>query len=149
MSGAWIRPRLVPAASTTSHRDDLHAPIITFTLALGDDAFELRQGQVHHAPIARAHRLEGDDLPVAHGLLAQPARHAGERVLTPAAVTVRVHADVATLDAGAVHGAVHDELERREHLALLADDAPGIRPGDDDLDVVALGVWPLQPHGAL
>src|SRR5690606_18419492 len=72
-----------------------------------------------------------------------------ERVFPPAPVAVGVDADVAALDAGAVHGAVHDELERRQHLALLADDAAGVGPGDDDVDVVAVRVGPLQPHMAV
>src|SRR5262249_54951447 len=41
------------------HRDDLHPPPLPFAVALGDDAGEFRKGEVHDAPVAGAHRLEG------------------------------------------------------------------------------------------
>src|SRR4051812_20037074 len=108
------------ATSTATDGNNLDATIVSLALALGHHTLELGEGQVNHATVAGAHRLERDDLPVAHGLLAEAARHAGQRIFTAAAVAVGVHADVTALDARPVHGAVHDELQRGEHLALLA-----------------------------
>src|SRR5688572_1785946 len=82
------------ARSAPSHGNDLDATIVAFTLALGHHALELGQCQVNHPSIARAHGLEGDDLAVAHRLLTEAARHAGQRVLPPAAITVGVDAHV-------------------------------------------------------
>src|SRR5262245_48451511 len=133
------------ARSAAAHGNNLHPAIVSFAFALGDHTLELREREVHHTAVARAHGLERDDLTITHGLLAQAARHARQRVLTAAAVTVGIHAHVAPLDAGPVHRAVHDELKRGQHLTLLADDAPGVRTGDDDVNVVAIRVWPLEP----
>src|SRR6478752_2804565 len=63
---------------TTAHRDDLYPAIVTFAVATGDHAFELGQGQVHHAPIARVHRFEGDNLAFFDGLTAEALGHSGQ-----------------------------------------------------------------------
>src|SRR6185436_15888831 len=96
--------------SAAPHGDDLDSSIITLALALGDDPVELGERQVHHPTISGAHGLEGDDLAVADRLPPQPARHVRQRVLPAAAITVRVHAHVAALEARPIHRTIDDEL---------------------------------------
>src|ERR1041385_1280634 len=104
---------------SASNGDYLHAPIVPFAFALGDDAFELGERQVNDAAIAWVHRLERDDFSFVHGLLAEPARHGRERVVAPAAVSLGVDGDVTAVEAGPIHDAVRQILNCSEHLALF------------------------------
>ena len=113
---------------STANRDDLNAARLALTVALRDHTWILREGEMHHATILGAHRLEGDDLSFVDGLLAEALSHAGERVFSAGAVPFRVDDHVAPRLRGPVHDAVRKKLQRGESLAFLADDASGISP---------------------
>ena len=102
------------------------------------------------APIARAHRLEGDDLAVVHRLLAEAARHRGEGVLAALGVALGVDEDVPARQPRAVDDAIDEVLERGEGLPLLADDPTGIGALDLEADVaLVVGLSRLgEVHGA-
>src|SRR5207248_10657649 len=87
-------------------RDDLHPPRVPFARALRAQPRELGESEVHHAPLARAHGIEGDDLALANGLLAELERDRREPTLTTRAVSLDVEHDVATPDRPAVHHAI-------------------------------------------
>src|SRR6185503_7781833 len=83
----------------------------------------------------RIHRLEGDDLALLHGLFAEAARHAGERVVATASIAFGVDQDVTLFDAGTIDHSMGEVLERGQDLPLLADHASRIRSGDLDVDL--------------
>src|SRR5512132_3012417 len=120
----------------TANGDDLDAARLALAVALGDDAGELGEREVHDPAVLRVHGLEGDDLTLFDGLLAEAAGHRGERVLAPGAVALGVDDHVTAALAGAVDDAVREELERRERLALLADHPAGVLALDLEADVL-------------
>src|SRR5450432_1187035 len=146
-----VRAGRAGRASIPANRNDLYPSVVALTVAAGDDAFELGEGQVHHAPVARVHRLEGDDFTLFHGLAAEPLSHGRERVVTAAAVALGIHEDVAPIEARAIDDPVRQELQRLQHLALLADDTPRVAAGDLDVDLVVRVALlrAAQVHGAL
>lgn len=50
------------ACRFATNGNNLYAPIIAFTVTLGDNTFEFGKRQVHHASITGIHGLKGDDL---------------------------------------------------------------------------------------
>ena len=82
------------------------------------------------AAVARAHRVERDDLALGGDTLAQPARHLGELVFVACAVPLGVDRDVPATFAGTVRDARRQVLDGLEHGASLADDAASVGPLD-------------------
>src|SRR5258706_2724620 len=102
------RSRRVSAIS--AHGNDLHAAIVAFAVAARDHALETGQGQMHHAAVARVHRLEGDDLALFDRLLAESLGHAGQRVVATALLTLGVDGHVPAIQPPAVPHPLRDAL---------------------------------------
>src|SRR5690606_10957717 len=113
-----------PGAARRSRRDDLDAAAHSLAARLGGHSLELRQREVDHAAVARAHGLERDGAAGLNRALGLALGQRGEALVVTLAVIAGVDDDVPLLLGVAVHDAVEEKLERVEGLPLLADGAP-------------------------
>jgi hypothetical protein len=118
-------------------------------VALGPHALDPLERLVHDAAVARAHRIERDDLAFLGHAVRELLRHLRELILVARAIALGVHGDVLARLARLVGDAGGQILDRLEHASALADDTARVGALDLEADLVSRALAVVGGEGAL